>query len=141
VELPEFLLDRWVEQKHFADPPIDFDLASSTGPVWTLRKLLALSGEDELPGLLDTCVLYTSAAGTPALRAAIAALHGVEPDEVQVVTRAAEALLILFFLAAEPGRMWCSQALVTLPTKRKALWDCDSLLSPARRESVPRRPR
>ena len=37
------------------------------------------------------------------LRAAIAALEGVDPDTVQVVTGASEALLILFFLAAEPG--------------------------------------
>ena len=37
------------------------------------------------------------------LRTAIAALEGVEPDDVQVMTGAAEALLILFFLAAESG--------------------------------------
>jgi aspartate/methionine/tyrosine aminotransferase len=103
VELPPFLLDRWIEQKHTADPPIEFDLASSTGPVWTLRELLALSHEDELDALLDTRISYTSAAGTPELRMAIAALEGVDPGDVQVVTGAAEALLILFFLAAEPG--------------------------------------
>jgi aspartate/methionine/tyrosine aminotransferase len=103
VELPPFLLDRWIEQKHSANPPIEYDLASSTGPVWTLRELLALSGETELDALLDTSVSYTSAAGTLSLRTAIAALEGVEADEVQVVTGAAEALLILFFLAAEPG--------------------------------------
>jgi aspartate/methionine/tyrosine aminotransferase len=103
VELPPFLLDRWIEQKHSADPPIEFDLASSTGPVWTLRELLTLSGENELEALLDTRVSYTSADGTLALRTAIAALEEVEADEVQVVTGAAEALLILLFLAAEPG--------------------------------------
>ena len=103
MELPPFLLDRWIEQKHTANPPIEYDLASSTGPVWTLRELLALSDGDELDALLDTRVSYTSAAGTPALRTAIAAVEGVEPDEVQVVTGASEALLILFFLAAEPG--------------------------------------
>ncbi|HEY6390732.1 MAG TPA: pyridoxal phosphate-dependent aminotransferase [Bryobacteraceae bacterium] len=103
MELPPFLLDQWIQQKHTADPPIEFDLASSTGPVWTLRELLALSGENELEALLDTSVSYTSAAGTLALRTAIAGLEGVEADEVQVVTGAAEALLILFFLAAEPG--------------------------------------
>jgi aspartate/methionine/tyrosine aminotransferase len=37
------------------------------------------------------------------LRTAIAALEGVDPDAVQVVTGASEALLILFYLAAEPG--------------------------------------
>jgi len=102
VELPPFLLDRWIEQKQSANPPIEYDLASSTGPVWTLRELLALSDGNELDALLDTCVSYTSAAGTLALRTAIAALEGVEADEVQVVTGASEALLILFFLAAKP---------------------------------------
>ncbi|HEX3599561.1 MAG TPA: pyridoxal phosphate-dependent aminotransferase [Lacipirellulaceae bacterium] len=103
MELPPFLLDRWIEQKHSANPPIEYDLASSTGPVWTLRELLALSGEDELEALLNTSVSYTSATGTLPLRTAIAALEGVEADEVQVVTGASEALLILFFLAAKPG--------------------------------------
>src|SRR6202050_4144172 len=103
MQLPPFLLDRWIEQKDSANPPIEFDLASSTGPVWTLRELLALSPENELAALLDTRVSYTSAAGTLALRTAIAALEGVGADEVQVVTGAAEALLILFFLAAESG--------------------------------------
>jgi aspartate/methionine/tyrosine aminotransferase len=97
MELPPFLLDRWIAQK------IEYDLASSTGPVWTLRELLALSPAEEMNALLDTRVSYTSAAGTPALRTAIAALEGVEADDVQVVTGAAEALLILFFLAAESG--------------------------------------
>ncbi len=77
MNLPPFLLDRWIEQKHTADPPIEFDLASSTGPVWTLRELLALSQEDEMPALLDKRISYTSAAGTPELRAAIARLEGV----------------------------------------------------------------
>src|SRR5580658_583637 len=103
MKLPPFLLDRWIEQKHTANPPIEFDLASSTGPVWTLRELLALSDGSELDALLDTSVSYTSGAGTLALRTAIATLEGVEPDEVQVMTGASEALLILFFLAAEPG--------------------------------------
>ena len=103
MELPPFLLDRWIQQKHAPDSPIEYDLASSTGPVWTLRELLALSGANEMDALLDTSISYTSAIGTPALRAAIAGLEGVEPDAVQVVTGASEALLILFFLAAEPG--------------------------------------
>jgi aspartate/methionine/tyrosine aminotransferase len=103
MNLPPFLLDRWIAQKSSANPPIEYDLASSTGPVWTLRELLALSGQDPMDGLLDTRVSYTSAAGTPELRSAIAAMQGVDAEEVQVVTGASEALLILFFLAAEPG--------------------------------------
>src|SRR6266404_4739100 len=103
MDLPPFLLDRWIEQKHYANPRIEYDRASSTGPVWTLRELLSLSGEAELEGLLDTPVSYTTAAGSPELRAAIAGMQGVDASEVQVVTGASEALLVLFFLAAEPG--------------------------------------
>ena len=103
MELPPFLLDRWIEQKQEPDSKIEFDLASSTGPVWTLRELLALSGANSLEALLDTPISYTAATGIPALRAEIAKLEGVDPDAVQVVTGASEALLILFFLAAEPG--------------------------------------
>ncbi len=103
MQLPPFLLDRWIEQKQDPDSTIEYDLASSTGPVWTLRELLAVSGGEELEGLLETPISYTAATGTPALRAAIAELEGVDPDAVQVVTGASEALLILFFLAAEPG--------------------------------------
>src|SRR5437868_13139153 len=103
MKLPPFLLDQWISQKHSAQPPIEYDLASSTGPVWTLRELMALAGNEELDHLLDERVFYSNAAGTPNLRGAIAALEGVDPSEVQVVTGGSEALLILFFLAAEPG--------------------------------------
>src|SRR5580698_10769407 len=103
MELPPFLLDRWIEQKQDPDSTIEYDLASSTGPVWTLRELLAVAGGEELENLLETPISYTAATGTPALRSAIAELEGVDPDAVQVVTGASEALLILFFLAAEPG--------------------------------------
>ena len=103
MKLSPFLLDQWLEQNHAADPPIEYDLGSSTGPVWTLRELLALAGNSERERLLDTRLFYTSPAGSPDLRAAIAELEGVDPNDVQVVTGAAEALLMLFFLAAEPG--------------------------------------
>jgi len=103
MELSSFLLDQWISQKNSLNPPIEYDLASSTGPVWTVRELLALSGKSDLEAILDTPVSYTHAAGTLALRSVIAALEGVAPDDVQVVTGASEALLILFFLAAESG--------------------------------------
>jgi aspartate/methionine/tyrosine aminotransferase len=103
MKLPPYLLDQWLEQKTSADPPIEFDLASSTGPAWTLRELLTLGGDAEHERLMDTALLYTSPYGSAELREAIAKLQGVDPDEVQVVTGASEALLTLFFLAAEPG--------------------------------------
>ncbi|HXB74218.1 MAG TPA: aminotransferase class I/II-fold pyridoxal phosphate-dependent enzyme [Candidatus Acidoferrales bacterium] len=103
MELSPFLLDQWLEQKFSADPPVEFDLGASTGPAWTLRELLALSGVDAHERLLDTRLLYTSAAGSNDLREAIAGLQGVDPSHVQVVTGAAEALWLLFFHAAEAG--------------------------------------
>jgi aspartate/methionine/tyrosine aminotransferase len=103
MNLAPFLLDDWLAQKNLPDSPIEFDLGSSTGPPWTLRDLLALSGEDEFDRLLDTKLFYTTGAGSLDLREKIAALEGVEPDHVQVVTGAAEALALLFFLAADPG--------------------------------------
>jgi aspartate/methionine/tyrosine aminotransferase len=103
MKLSPFLLDLWLEQKFAADSPIEFDLASSTGPVWTLRELLALGDASDQERLLDTSLVYTSPAGTAELRQEIAALQNVDPDDVQVVTGGAEALLLMFFLEAAPG--------------------------------------
>src|SRR5580700_7459159 len=101
MRLPPFLLDQWLEQKFSADPPIEFDLGSSTGPAWTLRELVSLGGDVE--ELLDTKLFYTPPAGSSELRNELARMEGVEPEHVLVMTGAAEALLILFHLAAEPG--------------------------------------
>ena len=103
MNLAPFLLDQWLEQKNLPDSCIEYDLASSTGPVWTLRELLALSGDGVPDRLLDTALSYTSPAGSIEVREAIAAMQGVHPDCVQVTTGAAEGLLILFVLAAESG--------------------------------------
>ncbi|MGI8961391.1 MAG: aminotransferase class I/II-fold pyridoxal phosphate-dependent enzyme [Bryobacteraceae bacterium] len=104
MKLTPFLLDQWLEQNHTAHPPIEFDLGSSTGPVWTLRELLSLTGdESEYERLLDTRVFYTPPAGSPDLREALAEFERVDPSDIQIVTGAAEALHVLFFLAAEPG--------------------------------------
>jgi aspartate/methionine/tyrosine aminotransferase len=99
--LPPFLLDEWLGQKDFT--PVEFDLGSSTGPRWTLKDLLALSPKDEIEGLLETRLLYTSSAGTPELREAIAELEGADPGHVLVLTGAAEALMLLFVDASGAG--------------------------------------
>ena len=103
MNLKPFLLDEWLAQKDLPGSRIEFDLGSSTGPSWTLQELLAIAGENAQDALLDKKLFYTPAAGSQSLREAIAALEGVEPEAVQVVTGASEALVILFFLAAEPG--------------------------------------
>jgi aspartate/methionine/tyrosine aminotransferase len=98
-----FLLDDWLNHYKYADPPIEFDLASSTGPIWTLRELLELDPNYSLENLLDTQLVYMRVEGTNALCVSIAETEGVQPEDVQVTTGAAEALLLLFTLAAEPG--------------------------------------
>ena len=101
MRLSPFLLDEWLER--FKNGEIRHDLASSTGPLWTLRELVALASEDERRAIFDRPLVYCPAAGEPELRAGIAALHGVQAEDVIVTTGAAEALHILFFDAAEPG--------------------------------------
>ncbi len=110
MKLSPFLLDKWLEQQNLPNSNVEFDLGSSTGPSWTLRELLALSPDEEYDRLLDTKLFYTPSVGSLRLREAIAELEGVDPEHVQIVTGAAEALFLMFFLAAEPG------ANVVLPT-------------------------
>ena len=101
MKLAPFLLDQWLKQKFSADPAIEFDLGSSTGPAWTLRELLALGGS--LEGLLDTKLFYAPPEGSNELREELARMENVAPEHVLVTTGGAEALLILFHSAAEPG--------------------------------------
>jgi len=100
MQLKPFLLDIWLDAY---EHDIDFNLAASTGPTWTVRDLLALAGEEERLRFLNHTVVYSRPAGADSLRAAIAEMQGVSTDAVQIVTGASEALLILMWLAAEPG--------------------------------------
>ncbi len=100
MQLKPFLLDLWLnEYEH----QVAFNLASSTGPRWTVHELLDLAGEPERERFLTHAVTYSRATGGDGLREAIAERHGVSAECVQIVTGASEALLILMWLAAEPG--------------------------------------
>jgi len=100
MELKPFLLDMWLDAHEHG---IQFNLAASTGPVWTLKEILNLAGEEQRQLFWNHKVVYGRPAGAQGLRAAIAEMQGVDVDTVQVVTGASEALLILMWLAAEPG--------------------------------------
>ena len=52
---------------------------------------MELAGAEECERILDAKLGYTPAAGTPALREAIAEMQGVQPDEVQVTTENSRA--------------------------------------------------
>jgi len=100
MQLKPFLLDMWLDAYEHG---IEFNLAASTGPSWTVNDLLALVGEEERQRFLNHRVVYSRPAGADSLRAAIAQMQSVSVESVQIVTGASEALLILMWLAAEPG--------------------------------------
>ena len=100
MQLKPFLLDIWLDS-HEHD--IEFNLAASEGPRWKLNEILSLVGEEERERFLNHTLGYSRPAGAEGLRAAIAEMQGVKAEAVQVVTGASEALVVLMWLAAEPG--------------------------------------
>jgi aspartate/methionine/tyrosine aminotransferase len=100
MQLKPFLLDMWLDTY---EHDIEFNLAASEGPHWTLNEILSLASEEERQRFLNHNLVYSRPAGAEGLRAAIADMQDVNVDTVQVVTGASEALLVLMWLAAEPG--------------------------------------
>jgi aspartate/methionine/tyrosine aminotransferase len=100
MRLKPFLLDAWLDTYEHG---IEFNLAASTGPTWTVNDILALAGEAERHRFLNHKLVYSRPAGADSLREAIAEMQGVSVDSVQVVTGASEALVAMMWLAAEPG--------------------------------------
>jgi aspartate/methionine/tyrosine aminotransferase len=100
MQLKPFLLDMWLDS-HEHD--IEFNLAASEGPRWRLNEVLSLVSEEERECFLNHTLGYSRPAGAEGLRAAIAEMQGVKAEAVQVVTGASEALVVLMWLAAEPG--------------------------------------
>ena len=98
MQLKPFLLDMWLDTY---EHDIEFNLAASEGPRWTLNEILGLAREGEQQRFLNHDLVYSRPAGAEGLRAAIADMQEVHADTVQVVTGASEALLVLMWLAAE----------------------------------------
>src|SRR6266700_7964340 len=100
MQLKPFLLDAWLDQY---EHDIEFNLAASTGPTWTVNDILALADAETRNRFVNHNLVYSRPAGADSLRAAIAQMQSVSVESVQIVTGASEALLILMWLAAEPG--------------------------------------
>jgi aspartate/methionine/tyrosine aminotransferase len=100
MQLKPFLLDAWLDQY---EHDIEFNLAASTGPTWTVNDILALADEETRHRFLNHRLVYSRPAGADGLRAAIAEMQRVPVEAVQVVTGASEALVALMWLAAEAG--------------------------------------
>lgn len=101
MHLPPFLLDHWIGAYDFADPPIAYNLASSTGPRWTVAELCRLGGE--APDLGASLLSYAPSEGGRSVREAVAAFHGVDPDWVVMTTGASEALSVFLCLCERAG--------------------------------------
>jgi aspartate/methionine/tyrosine aminotransferase len=102
MKLPPFKLDLWLAAHEFASPPIRYNLASSTGPAWTLGDVGALGGGD-VRKFDELKLSYAPPEGGKLLRERIAASHGVDPECVLVMTGASEALMTLFCHFTAPG--------------------------------------
>ena len=100
MKLKPFQLDIWLDQ---FEHDIEFNLAASTGPNWTVNDILALSDDETRHRFLNGNLAYSRPAGADGLREAIAEMQNVPVDAVQIVTGASEALVALMWLAAEPG--------------------------------------
>ncbi len=102
MKVPAFKLDQWLAAHEFAVPPIRYNLASSTGPSWTVEEIMRLGG-GTARDLDDLRLSYAPPQGSKLLRERVAAVHGVDPDHVLVMTGASEALVALTALFAEAG--------------------------------------
>jgi aspartate/methionine/tyrosine aminotransferase len=100
VQLKPFLLDLWLDQYEHG---IEFNLGASTGPTWTVNDILALADDETRHRFLNHKLVYSHPAGADSLREVIAEMQQVPVEAVQIVTGAAEAILALMWLAAEPG--------------------------------------
>src|SRR5215831_1127450 len=100
MQLKPFLLDAWLDQ---FEHHIEFNLAASTGPIWTVNDILALTDDETRHRFLNHNLVYSRPAGADSLREAIAEMQGVPVEAVQIVTGASEALVALMWLSAEPG--------------------------------------
>lgn len=101
MHLPPFLLDQWISKYDFAEPPIAYNLASSTGPRWSVEELIRLGAPP--PDLATSILSYAPPAGSRKLHEAVAEFHGVDPDWVVMTTGASEALSIFLCLSNRPG--------------------------------------
>ena len=127
MQLKPFLLDMWLATY---EHDIEFNLASSEGPRWTLNEILRLASEEERQRFLNHKLAYSRPEGAEGLRAAIADMHDVDVETVQVVTGASEALAhsVLAGRGGWSQRRPASTRLSSLFRSARIPWDRDSLL-------------
>jgi len=65
MQLKPFLLDAWLDQY---EHDIEFNLAASTGPTWTVNDILALADDETRHRFLNHNLVYSRPAGADSLR-------------------------------------------------------------------------
>jgi aspartate/methionine/tyrosine aminotransferase len=100
MKLVPFLLEEWLAKYRDSVP---HHLGMSTGPKWTLTELRALMTDAEREAFDGAALTYCPTEGREPLRAALASMYGANTEEILVFNGGAEAMLALFYLAAEPG--------------------------------------
>jgi aspartate/methionine/tyrosine aminotransferase len=100
-------MDRFPDNEiiSLVDAPSRYELGESTGPDLRLADLFEPAALGDLP------LAYGTAAGDPALREAIAAVHGAGPEEVVVTAGGMHALFLLAFVLCRRG----DEAVITAP--------------------------
>jgi aspartate/methionine/tyrosine aminotransferase len=99
MKLVPFLLEEWLAK--YRDTAAHH-LGMSTGPKWTLAELRALMTDAERAAFDSAALAYCPTQGREPLRAALASMYGADAEEIVVFNGGSEALLALFFVAAEP---------------------------------------
>jgi aspartate/methionine/tyrosine aminotransferase len=100
MKLVPFVLEEWLGK--YRDSAAHH-LGMSTGPKWTLAELRALMTAAEHAAFDAVELAYCPTNGRETLRAALASMYGARAEEIIVLNGGAEALLALFFAAAEPN--------------------------------------
>lgn len=105
MRIETFELERWMTTY---ETEVEFDIAESGIYPLTVQELIDLAPEPEratlLTQVLETCLGYSEARGSQALREALAATYrATTPDEILVTTGAIEANFVLFNVLLNPG--------------------------------------
>lgn len=100
MKLVPFVLEEWLGK--YRDSATHH-LGMSIGPKWTMAELRALMSDAEREAFDGAELGYCPTNGRETLRAALASPYGARAEEIVVFNGGAEALLALFFVAAEPG--------------------------------------
>ena len=100
MRIEPFAIEQWMDAY---ETGVEYNLAETCVKPFTVRELLALTGE-KLDDMLDLTLSYGHITGTPALRQLLAGLYrAYDPDDVLIMNGAIGANFLVFYSLVEPG--------------------------------------